>query len=122
MSNLSDASDTTPLEPQLQQELAIANRTYIRALNKDLALQNHQGMFLRNVVDTHQQLLHNVEPLQLSLDRLLQLSELFIQQALQHNRTSCAISNFPEEHQPPEQAIIEAIASCQGQCRATAAS
>lgn len=104
------------LDPRLKQELTIANRTYIRALNKDLALQNHTGMFLRNVVAVHQQLLDNLKPLQPDLDTKLAVTDLFIQQALQHNRTSCAISNFPDEHQPPQQAIIEAIASCQNQC------
>jgi len=111
---MSEANAIT-LAPQLQQELTIANRTYIRALNKDLALQNHHGMFLRNVVAVHQQLLDNVKAAGLDQATLLQLTEQFIQQALTHNRTSCAVSNFPEEHQPGEEAIVSAFASCQAQ-------
>ena len=110
-------SDSSSLDLRLQQELTIAHRTYIRALNKDLALQNPHGMFLRNVVAVHQQMLENVKALLPDMDTLLEMTELFIQQALQHNRSSCAVSNFPDEHHPGENAIVEAIASCQAQCK-----
>lgn len=103
-------------------------RQYDRNINKDLSRQNWQGLLRRNVIIILQQVYE---------DSLVQLQTVYfnpekmevengisqfaiqalkpfdgfidgvIQYALQKHRTSCALSNFPEEHNPSEDYIVE---------------
>lgn len=108
-------------------------RQYDRNINKDLSSQNWNDLFKRNVVAVLQQAYRD------SLIRLQTLSvpseqapeqtqqqgfstlaiqalqafdsvvEDMLQYALQKHRTSCALSNFPDEHRPSEAYIGEVI-------------
>ena len=103
-------------------------RQYDRCINKDLARQNWQDLFKRNVTSVLKQAYED------SLIRLQQFSfelegvetekgfskltvqalnpfdgfvEEFMQYTLQKHRTSCALSNFPDEHKPSDDYINE---------------
>ena len=105
-------------------------RQYDRCINKDLARQNWQDLFKRNVTSVLKQTYED------SLTRLQQFSfelegvetekgfskltvqalnpfdgfvEEFMQYTLQKHRTSCALSNFPDEHNPNEDYVAEVI-------------
>ena len=106
------------------------NRQYDRGVNKDLSQQKWQGLFKRNVafvlkqtyedslkylqhlsmenkgVVLEQQLLNIVEQI---LHPFEDLRNELIQYALYKHRTSCALSNFPEEHNPSQDYINEVI-------------
>lgn len=103
---------------------------YDRAINKDLARQNWQDLFGRNVSGVSKQLYSDalthlrqsivypettavkVDGSSVKKDILKAFDGLFdelIQYALQKHRTSCAISNFPSEHKPAEEYIAEVV-------------
>lgn len=90
-------------------------RQYDRAVNRDLSRQNWQGLFGRNVrqvlQDLYAELLMQSEQ-GMDEDALQQISSLpetLMQYALQKHRTSCALSNFPEEHMPDSAYVAEVI-------------
>lgn len=107
-----------------------AKRQYDRNINKDLSRQNWKNLFKRNVTAV----LHHVyEASLVQLGTLhfrtektesengfspivVQALKPFdgvvddvIQYALKKHRTSCALSNFPDEHNPSEDYIAEVI-------------
>ncbi|MCG8316158.1 MAG: hypothetical protein MI976_23345, partial [Pseudomonadales bacterium] len=108
------------LDDYLDRKLRVMQREYIRALNKDLARQETEGLFVRNVIVIQEKFLSEVRaeleaahPKGEALDAMLAgFVDTFIQSALAHNRTSCAISNFPDEHTPAKDVINEAIGRC----------
>jgi hypothetical protein len=108
----------------------LVKRQYDRCINKDLSRQNWQDLFKRNITFVLKQAYED------SLTRLQQLSfdidevkaekgfsqvavqalkpfdgfaEELMQYALQKHRTSCALSNFPDEHNPSSDYIAEVI-------------
>ena len=99
----------------------IMKRQYDRSINKDLSRQQWQGLFKRNVISALKQVYEDAlgRLIQLSFDpegieAVKEVAELtalvlqpfdgfvdeFVQYALQKHRTSCALSNFPDEHKP----------------------
>lgn len=95
-------------------------RSYDRSINKDLSNQQWQGMFGRNVNNalhyffTEAKLLIQQSSFsENDLDEILVpftgiVDDIF-EYALQNNRTSCAISNFPEEHNPSKNYMTETL-------------
>ena len=107
------------LNDVLRSKLIVMNREYVRGINRDLAKQNSQQLFSRNVVAVQQSFLSqlgsdlgDVTAETLKLD-LVNLQEIFIQEALKHNRSSCAVSNFPDEHRPSAVYIGDVLAQCE---------
>jgi hypothetical protein len=108
-------------------------REYDRGVNRDLSQQRYQQVFRRNVTivlretyqqvlaEWHQQLFENEsQGNQKNLDQghtlcsnLLQsfdgVIEELILYALQKHRGSCALSNFPDEHNPSVEYLSEVI-------------
>lgn len=107
-------------------------RQYDRNINKDLSRQNWQGLYKRNVTAVLKQAYCDslVRLQSVSLDHEKRETETekgfsklaiqalkpfdgfvdeIMQYALQKHRTSCALSNFPDEHQPGEDYIAEVI-------------
>ncbi|WP_221801742.1 hypothetical protein [Oceanobacter mangrovi] len=94
-------------------------RQYERNLNRDLSQQLGYEVLLRNVPtaldELASQLLEKVQQNELSLASLEMLLDgytaEFLTVVLQKHRTSCALSNFPQEHNPAGeylQRVIEA--------------
>ena len=107
------------LNDVLRSKLIVMNREYVRGINRDLAKQNSQQLFSRNVVAVQQSFLSqlgsdlgDVPAETLKLD-LVNLQEIFIQEALKHNRSSCAVSNFPDEYRPSAVYIGDVLAQCE---------
>jgi monoamine oxidase len=123
--------DSTSLESFFQSITELKQgikRQYDRNINKDLSRQNWQDLFKRNVTSVLQQA-YNDSLIKLRAASLSpetaesqhQFSSLAIQAlkpfeglvddlmqyALQKHRTSCALSNFPDEHQPSIEYIAE---------------
>lgn len=105
-------------------------RQYDRSVNKDLSQQNSQDLFLRNVTAVLQQVYQqalaqlqqlplseqNLESEQGSAELMTQLLKAFdgmieelIHYALQKHRSSCALSNFPAEHNPSPEYLAQVI-------------
>lgn len=109
------------LDILLQKKLNILKREYPRALNRDLAQHQSQQLFSRNVVALQEKLLKELEKELPKFEyadhelkpKLMNQVEAFIQSALTHNRSSCAISNFPEEHNPAAEYIGEVLVHCE---------
>lgn len=126
-----EESDTTSLEIFFQYVTELKQgikRQYDRNINKDLSRQNWQDLFKRNVTSVLQQA-YNDSLVKLRAASLNpekaesqhQFSSLAIQAlkpfeglvddtmqyALQKHRSSCALSNFPDEHQPNAEYIAE---------------
>ena len=99
-------------------------RQYNRSINKDLSKQLWQDLFIRNVTASLRQAYAEslVQLRQLSFEsdapnlssRVLQafdgFIDEFVQYALQKHRTSCALSNFPDEHKPSQDYIADVLA------------
>lgn len=101
-------------------------REYIRATNRDLSQHNHTGCLARNIHHQIKLLIQDVHAalsnrtLELPVDGggiadgdkkvITDLIQEFTQAALQHNRTSCALSNFGVEH-VPDQGYLDEIVS-----------
>ena len=107
------------LNDVLRSKLIVMNREYVRGINRDLAKQNSQQLFSRNVVAVQQSFLSqlgsdlgDVPAETLKLD-LVSLQEIFVQEALKHNRSSCAVSNFPDEYRPSAVYIGDVLAQCE---------
>ncbi len=109
------------LDALLKRHLAAMNRNYLRAINRDLARHNSKDLFLRNVMGVLRDALTEIQrnPLIESVDsdllhtRLCQLNQDFIDAAVKHNRSSCAVSNFPQEHNPPNTVIAQVLSQCE---------
>lgn len=99
-------------------------RQYDRSVNKDLSKQQWMGLFQRNielvlgqfyqdVLKVLRSKLSALEGADASLNSLLQeldgVVEELIEYALQKHQSSCALSNFPEEHQPSQEYLSEVI-------------
>jgi monoamine oxidase len=105
-------------------------RQYDRSINKDLSRQNWQALFKRNVTSVlkqaYQDSLVQLQSVSIAPERMetkngfstlavqaLKPFDGFIedimQYALQKHRTSCALSNFPDEHRPSDDYIGEVI-------------
>lgn len=107
-------------------------REYDRSVNRDLSQQQYQDVFRRNVTmvlkSIYQQSLNSLEQLLIEdgsadkqeLNRGQELSSKLLQSfdgvieeliiyALQKHRSSCALSNFPDEHNPSEEYLSEVI-------------
>jgi len=105
-------------------------RQYDRSVNKDLSQQNSQDLFLRNVTavlqQVYQEALAKLQQLPLSelgleskdgsAEFITQLQKPFdgmieelIHYALQKHRSSCALSNFPDEHNPSPEYLAQVI-------------
>ena len=109
------------LDILLQKKLPALNREYIRGLNRDLAKQNSRNLLGRNVLAAQRQLLADLKreipdsdycPDQLRVV-LSKQAQAFVESALKHNRSSCAISNFPEERSPSPVYIGDVLAQCE---------
>ncbi|WP_455220758.1 hypothetical protein [Kaarinaea lacus] len=104
-------------------------RQYDRNINKDLSSQNWNDLFKRNVVavlqQAYQDSLLQLQKASVPPDKMQQqgfsalaiqalqafdgMIDDMLQYALQKHRTSCALSNFPEEHRPSDDYIVEVI-------------
>lgn len=110
----------------------VVKRQYDRSVNKDLSQQNWQNLFKRNIVEILKQVYdHSLTQMQqlspdfkkintvknnyatLAQDYALKyfdgFTDEFIQYALKMHRSSCALSNFPDEHNPSQEYIAEVI-------------
>lgn len=107
-------------EQSLDKRLPQMKREYVRAVNRDLTRQNWSGTFGRNITLVLDDNLKNVsgELAQIALipeikdrahEMVLDFARVFVQSALQHNRTTCALSNFTTEHQPDAQYLRDVI-------------
>lgn len=104
----------------LQQKPALM-REYTRAINRDLAKQNFNELMQRNVLLIMQTFYENVRNhlSSLNLDETISTTELkgevinvfdeFLKAAIKHHRSSCALSNFPDEHNPSPEYIANII-------------
>ena len=98
-------------------------RQYDRGVNRDLSQQKWQDLFKRNVTGVLQQAYDNAlsELNKLSFeqgDNALAIEALtsfdgFIEElldyAIQKHRSSCALSNFPDEHNPAHDYVNEVM-------------
>lgn len=118
---MSTHSNAVDCNKYMQDLLPGIKRQYDRSINRDLSQQNSQGLFKRNVVTLLQQTYTDTwkhfQPLLSSsresasekttsllatnvLDAFSGLADEVVEYALQRHRTSCALSNFPDEHAP----------------------
>ncbi|ACS93586.1 hypothetical protein [Teredinibacter turnerae] len=120
----SAAANPEELASLLQQKLPQMHRHYIRQVNISLAKQDDQGMFGRASVAVVRDALATISPLlsqthvQTAEVTLKRWIDEFLQHALQHNRSSCAISNFPQEHSPSQVYLNAVSTECTDLCRA----
>ena len=104
---------------QLKSEI---KKQYDRNIVRDLSQQNNEYLFKRNVIavlqQAYQSSLHRLQQLNFAMEDELSMYLLnsfdgfideVIQYALQKHRSSCALSNFPAEHNPPRDYIAEVI-------------
>ncbi len=119
------------LEIFLSGRLNQMKREYVRAINRDLSQHLCAGTLARNSVAIVKELIDELNSAMLSgelefnkaqnclneIDKtaLITLINEFTQAALQHNRTSCALSNFGREHSPDQVYLDEIAAGIQGQ-------
>ncbi len=113
-------------------------RRYERQINRDLARQQWQELFLRNAVgavrQTYSEALTALRALPfarqgmvvdkglspLTSEALIAFDGLvdeFLQYAVQKHRTSCALSNFPDEHKPSPDYVNEVARAIAGEWR-----
>lgn len=83
-----------------QAELNALLRIYTRGVNRDLAKHQLADLFGRNVLAAHDAMFEQAELELNKLGYLHELSTALVSAALKHNRSSCALSNFPQEHHP----------------------
>lgn len=123
-------SNLADFEAYVKSIKPVIKRQYDRNVNRDLSQHNWHDLFRRNVVDVLkqayeealtylQQVSSNLPKAQkkqegskLSKQALHYLNELgdeIMQYALQKHRGSCALSNFPDEHNPAKEYIATVI-------------
>ncbi len=111
------------LELLLQKKLPALNRDYIRGLNRDLSKHNLDDLFGRNVIAVQQKMLDELKQEQVAAEysreqlqtAIRAVSEAFVAAALKHNRSSCAMSNFPDQHNPSTDYIGDVLTRCERQ-------
>lgn len=92
-------------------------RQYDRNVNRDLSQQRPQELLLRNVREVlnqvYQQALQRADQNGIAISDGLQafdgIRDELLEYAVQKHRTSCAISNFPDEHKPGADYIAETM-------------
>lgn len=130
MSVSATAMNLAGFEHYIRSLLPSIKRQYDRGVNRDLSQQRWQELFKRNAAIVLQQVYQDaLAQLQhVTLDRdcmvgaggeailneqvftpLLNLIDELIQYALQKHRSSCAMSNFPEEHNPSQAYINQVL-------------
>lgn len=130
MSLSATAMNLAGFEHYVSGVLPAIKRQYDRGVNRDLSQQRWQDLFKRNVTavlqtvyqDALGQLQHvtfdrgsmagtggGVSVNEQVLTPLLKLIDELIQYALQKHRSSCALSNFPEEHNPSQAYITQVM-------------
>lgn len=117
------------LERHVSSLLPGIKRQYDRGVNRDLSRQQWQDLFKRNITVVLQQAYQDalIQLQQLASERenlsekkkdgrLEQVLTAFhmlidelMQYALQKHRSSCALSNFPEEHNPSQAYIAQVL-------------
>ncbi len=121
-----NANESIRLESFLRGRLNQMKREYVRAINRDLSQHLYTGTLARNSVAIVKELIDELKSAMLSGELefnkaqncinesdktcLITLINEFTQAALQHNRTSCALSNFGREHSP-DQVYLDEIAA-----------
>lgn len=106
------------LEIFLSGRLNQMKREYVRAINRDLSQHLYAGTLARNILAIVKCLVNDLNSAILSgrlecgteqnclnesdLTAINSIINEFTQAALQHNRTSCALSNFGREHSPDQ--------------------
>lgn len=108
----------------ITQQKSVLLREYTRAINRDLAKQNFADLMQRNVLTVMQQFYENAMKhlSQMGTDNVKLLKDVvlkdftlvfdeFLQAAVKHHHSSCALSNFPEEHHPAADYIAQIIAA-----------
>lgn len=112
------------LEQSMDQQLQQMNLAYVRSVNKDLTRQNWSGTFGRNVdavladslgswsAQLHSNTLTREDRLR-AREMISDFTRAFIQASLKHNRTTCALSNFAEEHHPDADYLNSVILSAE---------
>jgi hypothetical protein len=113
------------IEHLLLGRLAQMNRDYIRSVNRDLTQHKWAGILSINIQGCIQTHLDDLKPQllnlnasfaegadkfkEITLEKILALLHEFTRAAVNHNRTSCALSNFGAEHKP-DQGYLDEIA------------
>lgn len=124
---MSDRVTVEQLEEFAMGQVNARLRNYTRAINRDLAQQNPIELMQRNVLATMQELhddmlqqLDNTKDdtaLQAAKSASDKFLENFLTAVLKHHRSSCALSNFPEEHNPSPEYIAEVLSAAELQWR-----
>lgn len=120
-------------EAHVNKLLPGVKRQYDRAVNRDLSRQQSQGLFKRNIAAVLQQVYQDalellrqvdfgsegkgndadlIKPVLQAFDNLI---DELVQYALQKHRSSCALSNFPDEHNPSLDYIAEVTHAIQAE-------
>lgn len=111
----------------LEKQFSGLLRDYERRVNKDLARHQFDDLFGRNVVAVQQDMLktlstgdlEGIESRQQIVSILRNLSATFVADALKHNRSSCAISNFPDQHNPSNDYVNAVWSQCEALLQVT---
>ena len=124
---MSDGVTARQLEEFATQQVNSKLRNYTRAINRDLAQQNPFDLMQRNVLLTMQELYTDVQQKLLAdsvenkreIDNTAMIEEIktacdkfmdnFLPSVIKHHRSSCALSNFPQEHNPSPEYIAEVL-------------
>lgn len=125
---MSESTNTAgPVETQgfVRTQITQAKRQYDRQVNMDLSRQNSQQLFKRNMEAVLKQAFKDAEAeLQKQQSGTAGIDESWLQEwlqayeglidelmeyALTKHRSSCAMSNFPEEHNPSREYINEVL-------------
>lgn len=123
MNEQSNQENLARFEQFVQELKRTMQRQYDRNINRDLSKQQWQDLFIRNVTaslrESYAESLAQLRQLSFKPDtpnlsaRVLQafdgLIDEFVQYALQKHRTSCALSNFPDEHKPSPDYIADVL-------------
>lgn len=122
-------SNLDEFENYVKTLMPMIKRQYDRNVNRDLSQHNWQDLFRRNMVQVLKQVydeaLTRIQQLSSSLHKKQKkegselsqqalhyfdaLADELMQYALQKHRGSCALSNFPEEHNPAKEYIATVI-------------
>lgn len=88
-------------------------RQYQRGVNRDLSSGKADGVFARQLLSVIRTWLQQLAQTPEASDSRETLNA-FIATALRHNRSSCALSNFPDEHNPQGLYLAETLAAVEG--------
>ena len=136
MSNCLNTNELEAFNQFVRQQKNSILREYTRGINKDLARQNPSKLMQRNVLlileQTYAQTMQHLnslksEPMTTSnesessklanelLNAFDGLVDEFLPAVIKHHRSSCALSNFPEEHNPSAEYIAQVIQATEQQ-------